>query len=37
MKRILFVILVLALTLAACAPKQEASSGAVLKVTDGTV
>jgi DMSO/TMAO reductase YedYZ molybdopterin-dependent catalytic subunit len=36
-KRILFVLLVLALTLAACAPKQESSSGAVLKVMDGTV
>jgi len=36
-KRILFVLLVLALTLAACAPKQEASSGAVLKVTGGSV
>ena len=37
MKRILFVILVLALTLAACAPKQTVSSGAVLKVTNGTL
>jgi len=36
-KRILFVLLVVALTLAACTPKQEASSGAALKVTDGTV
>ncbi len=37
MKRILFVLLVLALTLAACAPKQAPSSGAALKVTDGTL
>jgi hypothetical protein len=37
MKRILFILLVLVLTLAACAPKQAASSGTSLKVTDGTV
>jgi hypothetical protein len=37
MKRILFVILALALSLAACAPKQAAPSGAVLKVTNGIV
>jgi len=37
MKRILFVLLVLALTLSACAPKQDASFGNILKVTDGTV
>ena len=37
MKRTLFVILVLALALAACAPKAAAPSGADLKVTDGTI
>ena len=37
MKRILFVILVLALTLSACAPKAAAPSGSSLKVTDGTI
>jgi hypothetical protein len=37
MKRTLFVILVLALALAACAPKVAAPSGSDLKVTDGTI
>jgi Oxidoreductase molybdopterin binding domain. len=37
MKRTLFVILVLALVLAACAPKAVAPAGAALKVTDGTI
>jgi hypothetical protein len=37
MKRTLFVILVLALALAACAPKAAAPSGSDLKVTDGTI
>jgi hypothetical protein len=37
MKRTLVVILVLALALAACAPKTAAPSGSVLKVTDGTI
>jgi len=36
-KCILFVLLVLALTLAACAPKQATPSGAALKVTNGMV
>ncbi len=36
MKRILFVLLVLALSLSACASKPAASTGATLKVTDGT-
>ena len=36
-KRILFVLLVLALTLAACTPKPETPSGTDLKVTDGTI
>ena len=37
MKRILFALLVLALTLSACAPKQTASSGNDLKVVAGTL
>jgi hypothetical protein len=37
MKRILFVLLVLALGLSACASKQAASSATTLKVTDGTL
>lgn len=37
MKRTLFVILVLAFVLAACAPKAAAPEGAALKVTDGTI
>ncbi len=37
MKRTFFIILVLALILAACAPKAAAPSGAALKVTDGTI
>jgi len=37
MKRFLFVILVLALDLAACAPKQATPSGDVLKVTNGAL
>lgn len=37
MKRIFFVLLVLALALTACAPKPVTSSGPVLKVTDGTL
>ncbi len=37
MKRILFVLLVLALALTACAPKQAAPAGDTLKVTDGTI
>jgi hypothetical protein len=37
MKRTLFVILVLALALTACAPKVAAPSGSDLKVTDGTI
>ncbi|MGZ6346945.1 MAG: molybdopterin-dependent oxidoreductase [Anaerolineales bacterium] len=37
MKRTIFIILVLALFLAACAPKAAAPAGAALKVTDGTI
>jgi hypothetical protein len=37
MKRLFFVILVVALVLAACAPKAETSTGLGLKVTDGTL
>jgi hypothetical protein len=37
MKRTFFVILVLALVLAACAPKAAAPAGDTLKVTDGTI
>ncbi len=37
MKRIFFLILVVALTLSACAPKATTSSGSSLKVTDGTI
>jgi hypothetical protein len=37
MKRTLFVILVVTLALAACAPKPAATSGTDLKVTDGTI
>lgn len=38
MKRILFVLLVLAMAISACAPKPAASSsGSSLKVTDGTI
>jgi hypothetical protein len=37
MKRTLFVILVITLALAACAPKPAATSGTDLKVTDGTI
>ncbi|MGA2503111.1 MAG: molybdopterin-dependent oxidoreductase [Anaerolineales bacterium] len=37
MKRTLFVILVMALALTACAPKPAAPSGNTLKVTDGTI
>jgi hypothetical protein len=37
MKRTFFVILVLALVLAACAPKAAAPVGDTLKVTDGTI
>jgi DMSO/TMAO reductase YedYZ molybdopterin-dependent catalytic subunit len=37
MKRLFFVILVVALVLAACAPKAETSTGLGLKVTDGTI
>jgi hypothetical protein len=37
MKRTLFVILVVTLALAACAPKPAAPSGTDLKVTDGTI
>ncbi len=37
MKRTLFVILVVTLALAACAPKPAALSGTDLKVTDGTI
>ncbi len=37
MKRTLFVILVLALALAACTPKSAAPSGSDLKVSDGTI
>jgi hypothetical protein len=37
MKRTLFVILVVTLALAACAPKPAVPSGTDLKVTDGTI
>ncbi len=37
MKRILFILLLLALTFVACAPNTGAPSGDVLKVTDGTL